>query len=69
MSGPSAVPAGGRWCQRGARDWSAAKHYWTGSPGFPDAEGWRLEQPEPGVLVWCTPSGRTYVTARTVYPA
>ena len=26
-------------------------------------------QPEPGVLVWRTPSGRTYVAAPTVYPA
>jgi Domain of unknown function (DUF222) len=33
------------------------------------AEGWRLEQPEPGVLVWHTPAGRTYVTTPTQYPA
>ena len=33
------------------------------------AEGWRLEQPEPGVLVWHTPAGRTYVTGPTKYPA
>jgi hypothetical protein len=32
------------------------------------AEGWWLEQPEPGVLVWHTPSGRTYATAPTEYP-
>ena len=32
------------------------------------AEGWQLEQPEPGVLVWRTPSGRTYTTAPTVHP-
>jgi hypothetical protein len=32
------------------------------------AEGWSLEQPEPGVLVWRTPSGRAYVTAPTEYP-
>jgi hypothetical protein len=31
-------------------------------------EGWRLEQPDPGVLVWQTPSGRTYTTAPTEYP-
>jgi Domain of unknown function (DUF222) len=31
------------------------------------AEGWWLEQPEPGVLVWRTPSGRTYTTSPTVY--
>jgi hypothetical protein len=33
------------------------------------AEGWWLEQPEPGVLVWRTPSGRTYTTTPTVYEA
>jgi hypothetical protein len=33
------------------------------------AEGWRLEQPEPGVLIWHTPAGRTYATAPTKYPA
>ena len=31
------------------------------------AEGWGLEQPEPGVLVWHTPAGRTYVTSPTQY--
>jgi Domain of unknown function (DUF222) len=32
------------------------------------AQGWHLEQPEPGVLVWRTPSGRTYTTTPTSYP-
>jgi hypothetical protein len=32
------------------------------------AEGWWLKQPEPGVLVWRTPSGRTYTVTPTVYP-
>ena len=32
------------------------------------AEGWRLEQPEPGVLRWRAPSGRTYATTPTPYP-
>jgi hypothetical protein len=32
------------------------------------AEGWWLEQPEPGVLIWRVPSGRSYATAPTVYP-
>ncbi len=32
------------------------------------AEGWQLEQPEPGVLVWRTPAGRTYTTTPTRYP-
>jgi hypothetical protein len=31
------------------------------------AEGWELEQPEPGVLVWRTPAGRQYVTQPTQY--
>ena len=31
------------------------------------AEGWRLDQPEPGVLIWRTPSGRTYTVTPTVY--
>jgi hypothetical protein len=31
------------------------------------AQGWRLEQPEPGVLKWRTPSGRTYATSPTRY--
>jgi hypothetical protein len=31
------------------------------------AEGWRLEQPQPGVLVWHTPAGRTYTTTPTQY--
>jgi hypothetical protein len=31
------------------------------------AEGWRLEQPEPGVLVWHIPSGRSYTTGPTRY--
>jgi hypothetical protein len=26
------------------------------------AEGWRLEQPEPGVFAWVTPSGWAYIT-------
>jgi hypothetical protein len=32
------------------------------------AEGWQLTQPEPGVLVWRTPVGRTYATTPTEYP-
>jgi hypothetical protein len=31
------------------------------------AEDWWLEQPEPGVLRWRVPSGRTYTTTPTVY--
>ena len=32
------------------------------------AQGWQLEQPEPGVLIWRAPSGRSYATTRTRYP-
>jgi hypothetical protein len=32
------------------------------------AAGWSLEQPEPGVLVWTTPTGRTYTTCPASYP-
>jgi uncharacterized protein DUF222 len=32
------------------------------------AEGWWLEQPEPGVLVWRTPTGLTYTTTPAAYP-
>jgi len=32
------------------------------------AQGWWLEQPEPGVLRWRTPAGRTHTTTPTVYP-
>jgi hypothetical protein len=32
------------------------------------AQGWWLDSPEPGVLIWRTPAGRTYTTTPTVYP-
>ena len=31
------------------------------------APGWKLEQPEPGVMRWTTPAGRSYTTRPTVY--
>jgi hypothetical protein len=31
------------------------------------APGWHLEQPEPGIMRWTTPSGRIYTTTPTVY--
>jgi hypothetical protein len=31
------------------------------------APGWTLEQPEPGIFRWTTPSGRVYTTRPTVY--
>ena len=32
------------------------------------APGWHLDQPEPGTMIWTTPSGRTYTTHPSVYP-
>ena len=32
------------------------------------SQGWKLEQPSPGVLVWRTPAGRTYSTTPAEYP-
>jgi hypothetical protein len=32
-------------------------------------QGWRLEQPEPGILVWVTPSGWKYITGPASYAA
>jgi hypothetical protein len=32
------------------------------------AQGWQLEQPEPGILIWRTPAGRTYATIPAEYP-
>jgi hypothetical protein len=31
------------------------------------APGWKLQQPQPGVMRWTTPSGRTYTTHPTQY--
>jgi hypothetical protein len=33
------------------------------------AEGWHLAQPQPGLLVWTAPSGRTYTVTPEPYPA
>ncbi|HEY0717335.1 MAG TPA: DUF222 domain-containing protein, partial [Streptosporangiaceae bacterium] len=32
------------------------------------AQGWRLEQPQPGVMHWTTPAGRHYITTPDPYP-
>jgi hypothetical protein len=32
------------------------------------ARGWQLRQPEPGTLIWTTPSGRQYTTTAEPYP-
>jgi hypothetical protein len=33
------------------------------------SRGWKLEQPEPGIMIWTAPSGRRYQTGPTQYPA
>jgi hypothetical protein len=33
------------------------------------ARGWQLRQPEPGTLIWTTPSGRHYTVTPEPYPA
>jgi hypothetical protein len=32
------------------------------------APGWHLDQPEPGLMIWTLPSGRTYTVQPDVYP-
>jgi hypothetical protein len=32
------------------------------------ARGWTLEQPRPGIMIWTTPSGRSYTTYPTAHP-
>ena len=32
------------------------------------AEGWRLEQPGPGIMAWHTPAGRRYITLPSQHP-
>jgi uncharacterized protein DUF222 len=32
------------------------------------AEGWRLEQPSPGIMAWQTPAGRRYITLPSKHP-
>ena len=32
-------------------------------------QGWTLDQPEPGIMIWTVPSGRRYITCPSVYPA
>jgi hypothetical protein len=33
------------------------------------APGWQLSQPEPGTMIWTTPSGRTCTTHPSIYPS
>jgi hypothetical protein len=47
---------GGRTCECGLAPLSRHHHHTKQAPG------WRLDQPEPGVMIWTTPSGRRYRT-------
>ena len=33
------------------------------------ASGWNLEQPQPGILVWTLPGGRSYTVRPAIYPS
>ncbi|MGH3152753.1 MAG: DUF222 domain-containing protein [Streptosporangiaceae bacterium] len=52
---------GGRTCECGLAPLCRHHHH------VKQANGWRLEQPEPGLLIWHTPSGRSYTTRPTQY--
>jgi hypothetical protein len=43
-------------------------HHLDGPHGAGWAAGGDMEQPEPGVLVWSLPHGRSYVTRPVSYP-
>jgi hypothetical protein len=53
---------GGRTCECGLAPLSRHHHHTKQAPG------WQLDQPEPGVMIWRTPSGRTYRTRQEPYP-
>jgi hypothetical protein len=53
---------GGRTCECNLAP-LCRKHHQT-----KQAQGWTLDQPEPGVMTWTTPTGRRYTTRPTDYP-
>lgn len=53
---------GGRTCECNTHPACRRHHRLKGSPG------WELEMPEPGILAWRLPHGRTYVTCGEPYP-
>jgi hypothetical protein len=53
---------GGRTCECNMHPLCRYHHQAKQTPG------WHLEQPEPGVLIWTTPSGRTYTVRPEPYP-
>ena len=56
-----AYQAGGRSCECNVRPLCRRHHRCK------QAEGWALQQPDPGTMIWTTPAGRTYcATKRSV---
>jgi hypothetical protein len=53
---------GGRTCECGLAPLCRHHHRCKQS------QGWHLDQPEPGVMTWTTPSGRHYITIPDAYP-
>ncbi len=53
---------GGRTCECNLAPLCRAHHK------VKQADGWRLDQPEPGVLQWVTPAGWRYTVTRDVHP-
>jgi hypothetical protein len=54
---------GGRTCECGLAPLCRRHHQ------AKQAEGWQLDQPEPGVLIWTLPHGRSYRVRPDPYPA
>jgi hypothetical protein len=57
-----AYDQGGRTCECGLAPLCRHHHRCK------QAEGWHLDQPQPGVMTWTTPAGRTYRTTPASYP-
>ena len=57
----TAYQAGGRSCECNVRPLCRRHHRCKQAPG------WALQQPDPGTMIWTTPSGRTYTTGPTIY--
>ena len=53
---------GGRTCECGLAPLCRRHHRCKQS------EGWRLDQPAPGIMCWTTPAGRHYITTPDTYP-
>ena len=56
-----AYQAGGRSCECNVRPLCRRHHRCK------QAQGWAVDQPDPGTMTWTTPAGRTYTTRPTIY--